>query len=1353
MARNPKVFCSHRWKDKPRVKEVALQLAAAGIDPWVDEWEIRPGDDFVALINRGLESCDAGLIFFSNEVEGGKWVQAEIGALTVQAVEDGKPLIPVLLDPGVPIPPLLRPRSRLGSGQIEQLIDAIYGRTGKPAVAPPRVEVTRRRFIVRLRKAGAGQVAVAAEADGKPLADEEPVRLGPGFHYSYSEFLHALPADSRQASLEEVAAQRERDLRQLGRVVGRVIFPGAVDRALDDLLNQVASAGEQLELAIETADVELVSIPFEAASLSNGRVPALEPGVTMSRRLAGCSATAPKPRPGPLKILVAVGAPDEDKTPNTVLDYERELQSILDAVEEAQRFGNAAVRILEVGSLEEIQRALEQEAYHVLHLSGHGRAGTIELEDEDGAPVPATAAQLADAVRESGRPAPLVFLASCHSGGGDTETAGLAQELLRKGVPAVIAMQSAVSDSYATQLAKALYDGLSKGERPLASVALAHARRELERERRKTLERGEREPGLALAEYATPSLFLAANEEPLFDRALPLEPLKAPTRMPGGGVVPRLTADELIGRRRELRRLLRVLKDDPRVLAAIGRKAGYQLTGIGGAGKSALAGRAIARMEDAGWLAAEVSGQWTLSQVATAVGVALMGHPQLADAGRALIDPATDERAQIDLLGRLLAQAPLLLVLDNFEDNLQVGGAAYLDAATEQVMERLCQAAGRGKLLITSRYPAPRSEDWLATEQLGPLSAAETRKLCLRLPALRRQAPEDLQTVYRAVGGHPRALEYLNAILNPGQARMPDVARRLREKAKELNLDLQDSGLTLERAVRVTLEVAARDILLDELLELVGEDREVLFQVSVFPMPVPEAAAASCLKMDHGEAAPVFERLGQSSLVTRLHDEQVWVHRWTAESLRSRMGEERLRQCCRRGGAYLEARGAESRSLDDHLAAVRLFLTAAEYGRATEIGEGILDFLRRFGRVADRAMLARELAHGVPQDHERHFVFLGVEADALLALGLTREALQRWQGVLQTLERRSQEHPERADYLRDLSVSYNKVGDLMGRLGEGEQARQFYQKALEIAERLVRQEPERADYLRDLSVSYNKMGYLMGTLGEGEQARQFFQKALELRERLVRQEPERADYLRDLSVSYERMGDLMGSLGEGEQARQFYRKALEIAERLVRQEPDRADYLRDLSVSYNKTGDLMGRLGEGEQARQFYRKALEIAERLVRQEPDRADYLRDLGVSYNRMGDLMGSLGEGEQARQFYQKALEIAERLVRQEPERADYLRDLSVSYNKMGDLMGRLGEDEQARQFYRKDLEIAERLVRQEPERADYQTDLVVSLVRSGTRESLEKALAILRRLRQEGKLSAQQSEWVSRLEQALS
>ena len=123
MPENPKVFCSHRRIDKPAVKELARKLLAAGIEAWVDEWEIQPGDNFVAAINRGLESRDVGLIFFSSEVAGGKWVQAEIDALTVMTVEDNKPLIPVMLDAAVPLPPLLRSRSRLGFDQIDQLID------------------------------------------------------------------------------------------------------------------------------------------------------------------------------------------------------------------------------------------------------------------------------------------------------------------------------------------------------------------------------------------------------------------------------------------------------------------------------------------------------------------------------------------------------------------------------------------------------------------------------------------------------------------------------------------------------------------------------------------------------------------------------------------------------------------------------------------------------------------------------------------------------------------------------------------------------------------------------------------------------------------------------------------------------------------------------------------------------------------------------------------------------------------------------------------------------------------------------------------------------------------------------
>jgi tetratricopeptide (TPR) repeat protein len=122
---------------------------------------------------------------------------------------------------------------------------------------------------------------------------------------------------------------------------------------------------------------------------------------------------------------------------------------------------------------------------------------------------------------------------------------------------------------------------------------------------------------------------------------------------------------------------------------------------------------------------------------------------------------------------------------------------------------------------------------------------------------------------------------------------------------------------------------------------------------------------------------------------------------------------------------------------------------------------------------------------------------------------------------------------------------------------------------------LAKAEPDRADYQRDLSVSYNKMGDLYVALGQGEAARQAYQGSLEIAERLAKAEPDRADYQRDLSVSYERMGDLYVALGQGEAARQAYQGSLEIAERLAKAEPDRADYQLDLVISLVKIGTVV----------------------------------------------------------------------------------------------------------------------------------------------------------------------------------
>ena len=540
----------------------------------------------------------------------------------------------------------------------------------------------------------------------------------------------------------------------------------------------------------------------------------------MARRLAGLKTKAPDPQPGPLKVLVAVGAPDEGKTPNAVLDMERELQSILDAIEDARKLGNAYVRILDVGSLDEIRGALAEQHYHVLHLSGHGHAGVLELEDEDGNPVQVTATDIANAIRDSGKPAPLVFLASCLSGAGDSDTASLAQGLLQQGVPAVLAMQTSVTDRYSTELARVLYTKLSQGDRPLASQALALARQEVERERREAMTQGKHDP----AEYATPSLFCAAEEQPLLDRRLPLVEARVQTRKPASGAVPMLSIGDLIGRRVEVRRVMRVLTGDEGSVSEIGQKSGVQLLGIGGVGKSAIAGRVMARLADEGWTCVAITGNWTLGEVAASLCAALITHPdaQLQALGQKLGENLPDN-VRLQLITGLLANYPVLLVLDNFEDNLNLkpGDAEFLDAAGAQIMQLLYQSAQTGKLLITCRYPVPDAADWLEAIAPGPLSPAQTGKLMLRLGALSEQDPESLRLVQRTIGGHPRMLEYLDAILRRGRgARLPDVARRLREQAKKQKIDLERAAASLEEAMQVAVNVGAGDILLDELVEI-----------------------------------------------------------------------------------------------------------------------------------------------------------------------------------------------------------------------------------------------------------------------------------------------------------------------------------------------------------------------------------------------------------------------------------------------------------------------------------------------------------------------------------------------------
>ncbi|MFY9610838.1 MAG: toll/interleukin-1 receptor domain-containing protein [Blastocatellia bacterium] len=51
------VFLSHSSRDKPWATQLAASLEKQGLTVWLDQDQIRPGDDFMKAIERGISQC------------------------------------------------------------------------------------------------------------------------------------------------------------------------------------------------------------------------------------------------------------------------------------------------------------------------------------------------------------------------------------------------------------------------------------------------------------------------------------------------------------------------------------------------------------------------------------------------------------------------------------------------------------------------------------------------------------------------------------------------------------------------------------------------------------------------------------------------------------------------------------------------------------------------------------------------------------------------------------------------------------------------------------------------------------------------------------------------------------------------------------------------------------------------------------------------------------------------------------------------------------------------------------------------------------------------------------------------
>ncbi len=93
------IFLSHNNADKPRVRQLAERLQAAGVRVWFDDWVIKPGDNIYLAVERGLEAARVQLLCLSQTALGSEWVMLERSTVLFRDPSNkSRQFIPLLLE-------------------------------------------------------------------------------------------------------------------------------------------------------------------------------------------------------------------------------------------------------------------------------------------------------------------------------------------------------------------------------------------------------------------------------------------------------------------------------------------------------------------------------------------------------------------------------------------------------------------------------------------------------------------------------------------------------------------------------------------------------------------------------------------------------------------------------------------------------------------------------------------------------------------------------------------------------------------------------------------------------------------------------------------------------------------------------------------------------------------------------------------------------------------------------------------------------------------------------------------------------------------------------------------------------
>ena len=324
----------------------------------------------------------------------------------------------------------------------------------------------------------------------------------------------------------ETGTSPRETVRDLGRGLFEALLPSEVRSCYRNSLNTTRAQGKGLRIRLRVDAPELAILPWEYLyDEAEREYLCLAKETPLIRYLELARPPQPLTIQPPLRILGMVASPSD--LPE--LDMEKEKRQMAEAIRHLQDEGRVSLKWLEGQTWRDLQKAMRGGPWHVFHFIGHGdfdateQEGQIALADEQGKSSLLSATQLGRLL-DSHASLRLVVLNSCE-GARASETdlfSSTGAVLTRRGIPAVVSMQDAITDRAALEFSREFYDAVADGL-PV-DAAVTEARIAISMMMNDTIE------------WGTPVLHMRSNNGHLFDinaaGAIFLESAEVPPRIP-----------------------------------------------------------------------------------------------------------------------------------------------------------------------------------------------------------------------------------------------------------------------------------------------------------------------------------------------------------------------------------------------------------------------------------------------------------------------------------------------------------------------------------------------------------------------------------------------------------------------------------------------------------------------------------------------------------------------------------------------------------------------------------------------------------------------------------------------------